>query len=230
MPPSVRVGQMWCVGATIVLLSILPWRPTSAGVPYARMQETAAVWVAYALLIWGMGRTRASIGALAGDVVQAKRLKAGLNAASGGMCLAALATIVSLTSILSTTLVGARFIALPNGGYDLYPPEFNYALTLPLGFALLCHGADVVTQLPGNLTSSWPSRTSIGRILILVILGVLLAIYLMTALGSIADRGFVVGAVVVTWIASWVFLGLAIEQLCWSASLPLPSESPFVSR
>ena len=227
MPQSVRVGQMLCVGAVVVLLAILPWRPASAGVPYARMQETAAVWIAYGLMILGMGTARSSIGSLARDVPQAKRLKAGLNAASGGMCLSALAAIVSLSSILVTTLKGARILDLPYGGSYLYPSELNYALVLPLCFALLCHGAVVVMQLPGNLTSPSSSGTSIGRRLLLAVLGLLLLIYLMTALGSLADRWFVVGAVVVTWLASWVFLGLAIEQLFWSASLPLPTEIPF---
>jgi hypothetical protein len=221
---------MWCAGAVIVLLMILPWRPKSTGVPYTRIQETAAVWIGYALLSWGMGRARSSVGSLAGDVPDAIRLRAGLNAASGAMCLTALATIVSLTSILVTTLEGAAFIALPYGRTQLYPSEFNYALVLPLGLALLCHVAVIAMQLPLDIAAKPPQVTSVARLFLLLVLGLLLAVFLLAALGAIADRWFVVGAVVVTWIASWVFLGVAIEQVTWSASLPLPGETPFGPR
>jgi hypothetical protein len=218
------------VAATIILLAILPWRPVSLGVPYARIQETGAVWIAYTLLLWGMGRARSGIGSLAGDGAHARRLKAGLNAASGAMCLTALTTLISLTSILATTLEGARFISLPFGRSELYPSELNYSLAAPLALALLCHGALLVMQLPASGASPWPAATSVVRPLLLVVLGVLLALFLLTALGSVADRWFVVGAVVVTWIASWFFLGLAIEQLIWSTTLPLPGEAPFAPR
>ena len=171
MPASVRVGQMWCVGAMVVLLSILPWRPASSGVPYARMQETTAVWIACALLIWGMGWARASIGALAGDVAQAKRLKAGLNAASGAMCLTAVAVIVSLSSILATTLRGGGVVPpLPFLESYLYPPQWNYALLAPLLFALACHVAVLVLQVPRVAATPWPATSSVSRALLLVVL------------------------------------------------------------
>jgi hypothetical protein len=230
MPARVRVGQVWCVGATIILLSILPWRPASLGVPYARIHETGAVWIAYAFLLWGMGRARSSIGSLAGDVAHAKRLKAGLNAASGAMCLTALTTLVSLTSILATTLEGARFISLPFGRAELYPSELNYALAAPLTLALVCHAGLVAMQIPANSASAWPVTASTVRTLLLAVLGLMLAVFLLMALGSLADRRFVVGAVAATWIASWTFLGSAIEHLTWSTTLPLPGEAPFAPR
>jgi hypothetical protein len=146
------------------------------------------------------------------------------------MCLTALAALVSLTSILATTLDGARFITLPFGRGELYPSELNYALAAPLALALLCHGPLLVMQLPSTAASPAPTAKEIIRGLLLAAIVLLLMLYLLTSLGSFADRWFVVGAVVVTWFGSWLYSALALEQLAWSTSLHPPSQSPFGPR
>ena len=226
MSATIRASQVWSLAALALLMVIVPWPLRGSGIPPTRTLEMAPIWVAYGMLLLGMGMLRANVSLTGFEPQFAKRLRAGLNLSSGAVFITALVCLVWVANTLATTLNGVHLVRLPFEVF-LYPTQLNYALSLPLLFAIVCHASILLMQIPPFAAPAPPAPSPLGRVFLLSLLGLTLTVYLLTALGALVDRWFAVGSVSFTWVACWIFLALATEQLGWSATLPAPPEGPF---
>jgi len=205
-------GQLLCIFGLLLLLAVVPFLPRVSGLPRHRIVEMIVFWAAQWVLVLGMG---ISLSASASDVEidpgNRRRVVAAL-----GVLLALFTCFIALSNLAYTSLQGAGWHSGLRPG-RLFPRELGYFLSIPLLLAVAC-------QLPilGLLRSRSEAaivheRTRIGRLVLQILLLALFGLFAASCMIFFVDRWFAIIGVVITWLSSFLFLGLGCQQVAWAS-------------
>ena len=220
MHRSLLYGLLASVAGLLLLFAFVPGMPRTTGVPPHRMLEMFIFWAGQWLAILGVGQMLATTSV---HRAMAKKSFAHLAslAAALGVLIAVLICLLSLTNLLHSTISGTRL------GYELleplrlrsatlFPREVGYFFYLPLGLALVAQFPLLGCLGQRRPLLAEPTRPRYGRLIVHFVLLGLLLFFLTMCLMAAMERSFLVGCVATTWIGSFLFVLLAIDQVYWS--------------
>ena len=228
---SLLYGLLASVAGLLLLFAFVPGMPRTLGVPPHRVVEMFIFWAGEWLAILGVGQM------LAATSVQRTLVKRGFThvaslAAALGVLVAVLICLLSLTNLLHSTMSGTRL------RHDLLEPlQLRFTILLPREAGYIFYPAlalAVVAQLPllgclGHRSPflAEPARPRYGRLILQFVLVGLFLFFLTMCLMASMERSFLVGCVATTWMASFLFVLLAIDQVYWSLPENEAQQQPF---
>ena len=203
-------GQIAAVAGSGLLLIFVPFMPSVWGLPRERVAETSVFWVGQCLVLFGLEASLASIvHNCRNGLLPPGAPRIGVYAAAS-VVLGAASCLITLSILLITSLDGAGIIP-DNDLVSGMPSPVRYAAALPLLLMLVSQCFCLGTlRLPA--TGSQPPPGRAARTILLVLLLLALMLFAGALLLFLVDRWFALFTVVVTWLAQWLFVALAIEQ------------------
>lgn len=204
------LGQILCIAGILVLSPFVPLMPQVTGLPKHRIVEMLVFWLGFGLLVCGCGQ---SLGATPRPLNPDGRR----TLAAMGTAVAVLVCVVALTNLFFSSLQGIGF--RPPGAHSdtLYPREFGYILFVPFLASLGCQLPLLTIGKSPFLTPS-TTRWRVARLILLPFLAILFLFFCGSCLLFLLNRWYAVASVGVTWVAGFVSLALAVDQIVWARS------------
>ena len=217
------MGKLACLAALLFWTLLVPWMPQTTGLPKHRVLEMLVFWSGWGLLLAGIGLrpTSAAIETCNHWGHWSARL------AAVGVLIAAWACLLSLTNLLFSSLQGAGIRPPGMHSGEILPPSMVDLLDYLLLSLLI---PSLLMQIPWLFVAPPLARaqaTAIRplRLFLLVSLGLGFLAFGLTCVMFLADRWYALFCVVVTWLASWLFILLAYENHLW-AKVPGEEHEP----
>ena len=216
--PMHLMGQLACLAALLLWTLLVPWMPQVTGLPKHRVLEMLVFWSGWGLLLVGIWLRPAAAAIEPGN--HSGHWSARL--AATGILLAAWACLLSLTNLLFSSVQGAG-IRVP--GFDraeILLPDSAFILDYVL---LAFFVPSLLWQIPWlfvahPLSSGQANPIRPLRLILLVFFGLGLGAFGLTCLMFLANRWYALFCVIVTWLASWLFILLAYEHYLWAKGPP----------
>lgn len=208
----------------VVLAGLVTLTPQRTGLPAHRIVEMGLFWIGLSLCVIGAGKCM-NAAAASPTPSRADAAPDAIILAAVGLLVALVASALSLTNLLFTTLQGARILDLGMRPTTLYPREVGYAMLAPFLFGGALHVPMLRQVFSSDSVPAAPRRPKALRVVGAVLLAGLFVVFLGTGLISVLDRRFQAASVGVTWVAGLGFVAMACERVIWAVTRGQRAES-----